>query len=196
MSSSRNPILKPSTLVGVAALLAPAAYLYGRYSSPGLTLLGLGALCGIPVGLFFGAMRGAITSPTATPINTPAVEGALLDEITAELNENKALFEARKGSATLVARLAYVTSFWESAKASGRLFVMQDPHLMSVISLAYYWLDQANHLETLAYDAKNAGTSADSQFTTAKLISEVRLLDGSIEMAINNALNAIAKARV
>lgn len=190
--------LRPVVLMGLLAILAPLSYLVGRYTTPEtpagllraftstLWLVGLGAILGIPVGLFFGAMRSSSTN--ATPVDKAEV----LDQLRTELTENQQLFLARKGSATIVARLGYVTSYWESAQHSGQLSAIARPSQLSRISLAYYWLNQANHLEMLAYDAKNGGVARDPEFTTAKLISEVRLLDEPIEKAITAALSAVA----
>jgi hypothetical protein len=193
--------------LAILALLAPIGYLSGRFSAPivagtpvgpltsGFIVLTLGVMVGIPIGLFFGAIHtpGPAKSSPSTPSqpSTHEMETDILNQLRAELQENLALFEARKGSSTVVARLEYVTSFWQAVKASGRLFVMQDANLMSTVALAYYWLDQANHLEKLAYDAKNSGQVADSQLTTARLIAEARLLDGSIESSLQTAINAL-----
>jgi hypothetical protein len=198
--------LRPGVFVALLLLLAPLGYIAGRISTPvlagtyfefltsGVVATTLGVMIGLPFGLFFGTLRTPrLASPVVhTPAgNTVQMETDILAEIKTELEENKALFEARKGSTTVVARLEYVTTFWDAAKASGRLFVMQNARLMSTIALAYYWLAQANHLEKLAYDAKNSGQVEDSQFTTARLISEVRLLDASLESALNAAIDAI-----
>lgn len=181
----------------IIVVLAPLAYLIGRYTEPSTPagwlrnlattswLTALGALIGIPAGLVLGLRRQPAAAPAA-----PSAE--LLAELRAELTENQQLFLARKGSATLVARLGYVSTYWDSLKNSAALVSAVHPHALSQIGLAYYWLAQANHLETLAYDAKNGGVARDPEFTTAKLISEVRLLDEPIEKALTAALNAIA----
>jgi hypothetical protein len=202
--------LRPAVFAALLLLLAPLGYIAGRISAPvlagtyfeflasGVVATTLGVMIGLPFGLFFGTLRTPhLASPVVhTPAgNTLQMEADILAELKTELEENKALFEARKGSTTVVARLEYVTTFWDAAKASGRLFVMQNARLMSTIALAYYWLSQANHLEKLAYDAKNSGQVADSQFTTARLISEVRLLDASVESALTAAIDVINNHR-
>jgi hypothetical protein len=155
----------------------------------------LGVMIGIPVGLFFGTLRSPRVSPAAANRpNTRAMEHSILEQLRAELAENRALFEARKGSLTMFARIDYISPFWDSVKASGRLFVMPD-QLLSTIATAYYWLDQATHLEKLAYVAKYAAHNPDEGAATADhLIGEARLLDGQIESSLEGAIDAIDHA--
>jgi|GEM_PF-2383479 len=202
-SAARRPQLTPAVMVGLLAVLAPLSYLIGRvstgfiagtylaYLTSGVAASALGVMAGIPIGLFFGSMRSARSHAPAAP-NTSEMERSILDQLRTELIENKSLFEARRGSVTMFARIAYITSFWTSIKASGRLFVMQDAALLGAIATAYYWLDQATHLEILAYEAKyaRAGTEG-SQANATHLISEVRLLDGQIAGALDSAISAI-----
>ncbi|HEY6736605.1 MAG TPA: hypothetical protein VI322_02705 [Candidatus Saccharimonadia bacterium] len=190
-------------ITGVLVIL-PLAYLAGRYgevSSTGwthaiggpLSWAALGALLGLPLGLAVSQLRAQRLRIDQTGQAVTASE--VLDQLQAELVENQQLFLARKGSTTLVARLAYVTSFWDTARVTGQLAGFIPPKQLSAIGLAYYWLAQANHLEQLAYDAKNGGVARDAEFTTAKLISEARLLDEPIEKALTTALGAVADLR-
>lgn len=202
---SRGFQLSPVILVGVAAVLAPLGYLAGRVSTgalqdtayefvaSGLATGALGMMIGIPIGLFFGSLRHGGRSIGAGPnqANTQEMESSILEQIRRELAENQALFEARKGSTTMFARIDYITPFWTSIKASGRLFVMQDAMLLNVIGTAYYWLDQATHLEKLAYEAKYAPAAEGEHATAERLISEARLLDGQIENSLSAAVSAI-----
>lgn len=200
---------RPGNFVGLLALAAPVAYVIGRTDvasstdafqsalSQGLWLSALGVLLGIPVGLYFGTNR-ATPASSSTLVTTSHAGGTAADvmrELATELGENQQLFAARKGKTEVVARLGYVTSYWDTAKAAGRLFVIEDAHLLSQIALAYYWLDQANHVETLAYNAKNSGQTVDAEYTTARLISEARLLDEPLEAALAAAVAAIGKAQ-
>lgn len=205
-SSARSTRLSPAVMLGLLAVLAPLSYLIGRVSTgfvagtylgfitSGVAASALGVMVGIPVGLFFGSLRSPkITAPTAP--NTLQMEESILEHLRSELIENKALFEARRGSVTMFARIAYITSFWTSIKASGRLFVMQDATLLGSVATAYYWLDQATHLETLAYEAKYAHADAEGiEVTATHLINEVRLLDGQVAAALDAALLAIDQA--
>ena len=201
-----NLTRRSAILLASAAVLAPLAYLLGRYGqglpnsawhAPGSLLAagGLGGLLMLPVGLLLGSLRsiGGMT-PATTPNGIPNRRAEILAELRNELVENQQLLAGRKGSLSLVARLDYVTSYWASAQASGQLSGIFRAHQLSEIAVAYYWLDQASHLERLAYDAKNGGTARDPEFTVAKLISEIRLLDEPIERAITAALGAIADA--
>ncbi len=196
-------------LIASLAVLAPLSYLVGRLSAgllaqyyldflgTGLAATSLGVMAGIPIGLFFGSLRsGHVNSPAqAARPNTIEQEHEILAQIRQELAENKALFDARKGSTTLYARIAYITPFWDSIMASGRLFVMQNVELLNTIATAYYWLDQATRIEALAYERKYAPTPSDDPAVAAKLIAEARLLDGQIENSINAALKAIDSAQ-
>ncbi len=196
--------LRPAVLIGLLALLAPLSYAAGRvstvtlahtylaYLGSGVAIGALGAMIGIPIGLFFGSLRshaGSSSAP-ARP-NTIEMERDILSQLRRELVENQSLFEARKGSTVMYARIAYITPFWNSIKASGRLFVMQDAELLNTIATAYYWLDQASHLETLAYQAKYASDNPDSPMIATHLISEVRLLDGQVGSSLTAAIAAI-----
>jgi hypothetical protein len=118
-----------------------------------------------------------------------------LDQLENELRENVALLDSRRGSTGLVARLGYVMAYWPAALGTGQLTGLLNPAQLNQIALAYYWLDQANHLEVLAYNAKNSGQTADPEFTTAKLISEIRLLDDPLAKALDGALAAVGQAR-
>jgi hypothetical protein len=69
---------------------------------------------------------------------------------------------------------------------------MQEPKLLNTIATAYYWIDQANHLETLAYESQyNSTAMVDNQNATTHLIAEARLLDGPLGVALQNAIDAI-----
>lgn len=122
------------------------------------------------------------------------MEHDILAQLRTELTENQALFEARKGSTTMFARIDYVTPFWTAVKASGRLFVMQDAQLLSTVGTAYYWLDQATRLEALAYEAKYSATPEQGTATAEKLIGEARLLDGQLETSLSAAIKALDAA--
>jgi hypothetical protein len=198
--------LRLPVLIGALAVLAPLGYLAGRttadtfagtyyaFLGSGIAVASLGALIGIPIGLFFGSFRAHSVEPPAAPArpNTLEMEREILTQLRRELVENQSLFEARKGSTVMFARIAYITPFWTSIKASGRLFVMQDAALLNVIASAYYWLEQASHLEILAYEAKySKGDETTSPAVATHLINEVRLLDGQIENALASAIAAI-----
>lgn len=118
-----------------------------------------------------------------------------LDQLASEIQENVALLASRRGSTGVVARLGYVIAYWPAALGTGQLAGVFTPSQLSQVSLAYYWLEQANHLEVLAYNAKNSGVAVDGEFATAKLISEIRLLDDPLAKALDGALAAIAQAR-
>ncbi|HEX3082519.1 MAG TPA: hypothetical protein VHQ86_04655 [Candidatus Saccharimonadia bacterium] len=211
MSTPSNPTksfkIRPAVLISLLALLAPVGYLAGRFSATqlagsyiaylgsGVAIGALGAMIGIPIGLFFGSLRAhlAVQAAVARP-NTLKMEHDILTQLRAELVENQTLFEARKGSTTLYARIAYLTPFWTSIMASGRLFVMQDAQLLNTVATAYYWLNQATHLEILAYEAKYADKAADHPMIAAHLISEVRLLDGRLQSSLAEAIAAIDTA--
>jgi len=199
---------RPNVLVGLLAVLAPISYLVGRVSAAtlaqaylsflgsGIAIASLGAMIGIPIGLFFGTLRPQTAeAPAPARLNTLEMERDILAQLRRELAENQSLFEARKGSTVMFARIAYITPFWASVKASGRLFVMQNAELLNTIASAYYWLDQASHLETLAYEAKYGnGDPVASPAIATHLITEVRLLDGQIENALRAAILAIDTA--
>jgi hypothetical protein len=209
-TSTRPVVIKHNRLVmllALAAILAPTTYLLGRlstqflhftwtaYVASGIVAISFGAMLGIPIGLFFGALRPAMTPApasgrSATSGNTLAMEQAILQQLRAELAENQSLFEARKGSTVMFARIDYIMPFWTSIKASGRLFVMQDASLLGIIGTAYYWLDQATHLERLAYEAKYY-PSEDAHASAQRLLTEARLLDGQLENSIAAAISAI-----
>ena len=205
--------LRPAVFVGLLAILAPLSYLAGRVSAAtlantylaflgsGVAVGALGAMIGIPIGLFFGAIRAHVPQnagsarPNTLNPNTLNMEHDILTQLRSELAENQTLFEARKGSTVMFARIAYITPFWTSIKASGRLFVMQNAKLLSTIATAYYWLDQATRLEILAYEAKYGnGDVTTSPGTATHLISEVRLLDGQLENSLAAAITAIDAA--
>ena len=191
-------------MFGALALLAPIAYLIGRIGSDnlsgglskllagGLATTALGVMIGLPIGLFFGVLRRPVQRASAP--NTRAMEREILAEIRRELAEDQALFEARQGSTGMYARIDYISAFWTTVKASGRLFVMPDAQLLRAVAMAYYWLEQASHLETLAYEARYARPDEGDHATAARLISEARLLDGQLESALRSALQAVDKA--
>lgn len=188
-------------VLGLAALLAPISYAVGRLNEGnGLSMLawgGLGMLIGLPLGLAYGSFKAtapvAPAAPAASP-NTREMEKSILEQIRTELAENQALFQARKGNSNMYARIEYLSGFWESIKASGRLFVMQDAALIGSIGGAYFWLAQATHLETLAYEAKYAAGALTGATTAQQLVGEARLLDGQLENALTHALSAIDAA--
>ena len=194
--------LNTTILLGILALLAPLSYAAGRISVVALTHTyvefiatgiangALGVMIGIPIGLFFGSLRHRNTHVVAP--NSRAKERTILEEISRELSEDMALFEARKGSTLMFARIAYVAAFWNSIKASGQLFVMQDARLLSTLATAYYWLDQATRLEALAYEAKYARPEQGDHGVAEHLIIEARLFDGQIETSLRAALDAIS----
>jgi hypothetical protein len=196
VDKARNFRLNPLRVIGVAALLAPLSYAVGRVNTgTELEILawgGLGMLLGLPLGLAYGAFR---QSPAASVSpNTREMEKSILRQLKTELSENKALFDARKGNANMYARIEYLTGFWESIKASGRLFVMQDAALLGTVGAAYFWLAQATHLETLAYEAKYASGALTGPTTAQQLVGEARLLDGQLESSLSHALQAIDAA--
>jgi hypothetical protein len=205
LAKSRGFALHRAQILGLVALLAPLSYFAGRLSmgflahtyvgfiASGAAAGSLGVMIGIPVGLFFGSFRRQV-APAVTSPNTLEMERAILTQLRDELIEDKALFEARRGSTTMFARIEYLTSFWTSIKASGRLFVMQDASLLGSIGAAYFWLDQATHLETLAYEAKYTNDPASGPAVAERLINEARLLDGQLESSMTNALAALDTA--
>ncbi len=135
------------------------------------------------------------TTAPAASVPSAAASTTALDQLENELRENVALLDSRRGSTGLVARLGYVMAYWPAALGTGQLTGLLNPAQLNQIALAYYWLDQANRLEVLAYNAKNSGQTADPEFTTAKLISEIRLLDDPLAKALDGALAAVGKAR-
>lgn len=196
LSKLRRLRLTRLQVLGFAALLAPIAYVIGRLSpADWLIWSGLGAMGGLAVGVALVSLisqpagKAAAVSPT-----TREMEHSILEELKAELSGNLALFEARKGSTTMYARIEYITGFWEAVKASGRLFVMQDAALLGVIGAAYFWLAQATHLETMAYEAKYSDEPEQGAATAQKLVQEARLLDGQLENALNQAITVINAA--
>jgi hypothetical protein len=194
---AKNFRLNPMRVIGVAALLAPLSYAVGRLNvGTELEILawgGLGMLLGLPLGLAYGAFRPQAAAKSAAP-NSQEMEKSILEQLKVELSENQALFEARKGNSNMYARIEYLTGFWESIKASGRLFVMQDAALLGTVGAAYFWLAQATHLETLAYEAKYASGALSGPTTAQQLVGEARLLDGQLENSLNLALKAIDDA--
>jgi hypothetical protein len=204
-AARRGLQLSPLRVFGLVALLAPLSYFLGRLTplvlangyvafwASGVSAAALGTMIGIPLGLFFGSLKGQ-PETTAPEANSTVLEQDILHQIRVELIEDQALFEARKGSTTMYARIEYLTSFWESIKASGRLFVLQDTQLLATIGTAYYWLDQASHLETLAYQAKYAAPADTTALQAERLIAEVRLLDGQLEATLATAVTALNSA--
>jgi hypothetical protein len=205
-----TPSAKPSRLplmIGLLAVLAPIGYLAGRVSTitlahsffsfvgTGLVAGATGMMIGIPIGLFFGSMRPGPSDPTrGSTGNTAQMESDILRQLRDELAQNQSLFNARKGSTTMFARIDYLTAFWDAVKASGRLFVMQDANLLKYISLAYYWLDQASNLEKLAYAAKYAQDNITDPERPARLISEARMLDDQLSFSMSAAIDALDAA--
>jgi hypothetical protein len=178
--------IRPVQLVGLAALLIPAAYIWGRYAVnlslqgpleliiPGLAATSLGALIGIPIGLFFGSAKNPTPpAPIHTHPNMTKQQDKILEQLREELIQNKNLFEARKGNQSFLTRISYLTGFWTAAKSSGQLFVMQEPKLLHTLATAYYTAVINNH---------NA---------TTHLIAEARLLDGPLGVAVQSAIDAI-----
>ena len=201
VKKARNFHLNPLRVLGVTALLAPISYAVGRLNvGTELEMLawgGLGMLLGLPLGLAYGSFKGksvAGSASGAASASTHEMEKAILEQLKTELTENKALFEARKGNSNMYARIEYLTGFWESIKASGRLFVMQDMGLLGKVGAAYFWLAQATHLETLAYEAKYASGALSGPTTAQQLVGEARLLDGQLENSLDHALAAIDAA--
>lgn len=193
--------LDPIKVLGLAALLAPISYAVGRLNPTDLAAFGwsgLGMMIGITLGIAYGSFKTmpaapAAPAPVASP-NTHEMEKSILEQLRTELGENLALFEARKGNSNMFARIEYLTGFWESIKASGRLFVMQDAALIGSVGAAYFWLAQASHLETLAYEAKYAAGALTGPTTAQQLVGEARLLDGQVENSLQHALAAIDQA--
>lgn len=199
--------LKPLQLIGLLAVLAPVAYLTGRFATSfslpdpwtliasGAVATSLGALLGIPIGLFFGGLRGQPAGPPVTHLHHPDTikqQDKILAQLQQELSQNQELFEARRGNSAYLTRISYLTGFWTAVKASGQLFVMQEPQLLNTIATAYYWIEQTNRLENLAYEAQFAGASAtDNQNASTHLVSEARLLDGPLGISIQAAIDAI-----
>jgi hypothetical protein len=182
--------LSITTIVGLAAVLAPLGYIVGRGTADHLAIASLGALLGIPVGLFFGSLRSQLR-PAASL--TAADRATVLAKIAAELTQSQTLFEARKGATNLYARIAYPTPFWAVALASGQIAAITNANTLQAVATAYYWLDQASRLELLAYEAKYAQEPAsDSLIRATHLISDVRLLDGQLEAALSAALAALS----
>jgi hypothetical protein len=197
--------LTPLRSLGLAAALIPVAYLLGRFAitifsgtpwlalAASLTTLALGALLGIPLGLAFGQLSPQ--KPALQPPHHPHTieqQDKILAQLRAELSQNQQLFQARKGNAEVLTRINYLTDFWEAVKASGQLFVMQEPKLLNTIATAYYWLKQANRLESLAYESQyKPSTSPDNQNASTHLIAEARLLDGPLGVALSAAIDGI-----
>ncbi len=201
------PRLRTTHLVAILAVLAPVGYLIGRFSAgalagtyfqfitPVVVATSLGALAGIPIGLFFGSLR---PTPAGLPASHPHLaidnlprEADILAQIKQELSQIKILFDARKGDQTVLARIAYPTEFWDTLKASGQLFVVRNPALLNTIAGAYYWVGQANHLETMAFEARYSAAAVDNQNAYTHLIADARLLDGPLDTSLNAALTAI-----
>jgi hypothetical protein len=195
-------------VVAALALIAPIAYIAGRYSlealasgywsfvTSGVVGAAIGGLVSLPIGLYFGTLAGgaATRSDRAHTYRTDTIthQAHILAQIRQELAEDQQLYNARRGDYATVVRIAYPTPFWTAAKASGQLFVVQSPQLLATMATAYYWLEQANHVENLAYEAKY--TTADGQgsiVASNRLISEARLLDGPLGIALQRALDGI-----
>jgi len=191
--------------LGLAAVLAPVAYIIGRYAttlalpeplaviSQAAVMIAMGVLVGMPIGLFFGRLRPTPITASRRKPNVIVQQDKILEQLKDELIQNKNLFEARKGNQTFLTRIAYLTGFWTAAKSSGQLFVMQEPKLLNTIATAYYWLEQANRLENLAYESQYAPHAVvDNQNATTHLIAEVRLLDGPLSIALQGAIDAVS----
>lgn len=191
-----RPRFNSTLVLGIVALFIPVSYVIGRYAAPTVAVMALGGLIGVPVGLFFGSLRRIPAGHPGTGPrgNTRQMERDILAQLRSELAENRALFDARKGSTTMFARIDYITPFWTSIKASGRLFVMQNAQLLNTVATAYYWLEQGTRLERLAYEAKYAAAPEAGTAEAERLISEARLLDGQIDAALSSAISALDTA--
>jgi hypothetical protein len=192
-------------LVAALAILAPAAYLIGRYaagSAPApwdflastATIIALGSLLGIPIGLFFGSLRSQVPGSIIHHFHPSFVrqQDKILEQIKAELARVQQVFASRRGDATNVTSMQYDTSFWTAAKASGQLFVMQEPKLLATIAEAYHWVEEVNRLEDLAFKSYYLPTvSPDNQNPTANLLAQARLLDGPLAANLSLAIITI-----
>jgi hypothetical protein len=193
-------------LAAALALLIPLAYLAGRYvtsltlPSPwsvitsAATLMALGSLIGLPIGLFYGSLKSQGPSPIIHHFHPSFVkqQDKILEQIKAELQTAHDLFSLRRGDATTTTGLRYDTNFWLAAKASGQLFVMQEPKLLSTIAKAYYWLEEANRLEGLAYESVyKPMVVVDNQNSTTHLLNQARLIDGPLGASLDLATIAI-----
>jgi hypothetical protein len=189
--------------LGAVALLAPVSYLAGRYAvsahvpqpwtfiSIGASMLGLGALMGIPLGLFFGSLRSQ-TGPIIRHYHPSFIrqQDKILEQLRTELSYARDQWRERAGDSISTTAIRYDLSFWNAAKASGQLFVMQEPALLSTIAKAYHWLEEANRIEQLAFEA-NYAPASDNQNATTHLIAQARLLDGAVSSNLDLAIIAI-----
>lgn len=187
----------------LAAALAPVSYLAGRYamSTPlpepwnlvaiSTALVALGALLGIPIGLFYGSLKFQAGGSIVHHYHPSFMkqQDKILEQLKIELLQTKSLLEARRGDAITTTPLRYDTGFWMAVKASGQLFVMQEPELLATIARAYSWLDEANRLEALAFESQNV--PFPNQGTTSHLIGQARLIDGVLTSAVELAVIAI-----
>jgi hypothetical protein len=191
---------------GVIALLVPVAYLTGRYAtgfhlSHGWSLLAnvataiaFGALLGIPIGLFYGSLKSQMPGPIMHHFHPSFVnqQDKILEQIKGELGRNQELLRTRIGDAMSITSLRYDTSFWAAVKASGQLFVMQEPQLLATLARTYYWLEEANRLESLAFESHfSTPVHIENESATTHLLEQVRLLDGVLGTSINAATSAI-----
>lgn len=196
--------LGTAQLAALLVVLVPLAYLGGRFATSwlagtpwvtaaaALSTIALGGLIGIPIGLFFAGIRTPAAPPAEHHPDTIRQQDKILAQLREELMQNQKLFESRQGNDQVLTRISYLTSFWSAVKASGQLFVMQDPALLRTIALAYYWIDQANRLEGMAYEAQyQPSASPDNQNASTHLIAEARLLDGPLGIALQTAIDAI-----
>jgi hypothetical protein len=185
--------------LGLVALLAPVSYAAGRYAvsahvpqpwtfiSIGASMIGLGALMGIPVGLFFGSLR-AQTGPIIRHYHPDFVrqQDKILEQLLSELKHARDQWKTRAGDSTTATALQYDLSFWNAVKASGQLFVMQAPELLSTVAKAYHWLDEANRIEGLAYNASLTDDKA-----ARHLLEQARVLDGAVSANVDLAIVTI-----
>jgi hypothetical protein len=191
---------------GVAALLVPVAYLAGRYATGFhlthgwsilanlATAIAFGALLGIPIGLFYGSLKSQMPGQIMHHFHPSFVnqQDKILEQLKAELSRNQELLRTRIGDAMSISSLRYDTSFWAAAKASGQLFVMQEPELLATLARTYYWLEEANRLESLAFESHfTTPVHIENESATTHLLEQARLLDGVLGTSITAATSAI-----
>ena len=193
-------------IAGVVALLIPVAYLSGRYATGFhlthgwsilanvATAIAFGALLGIPIGLFYGSLKSQTPGPIMHHFHPSFVnqQDKILEQLKAELSRNQELLRTRIGDAMSITSLSYDTSFWAATKASGQLFVMQEPELLATLARTYYWLEEANRLEALAFESHfTTPVHIENESATTHLLEQARLLDGVLQTSIGAATAAI-----
>jgi hypothetical protein len=193
-------------VAGIAAILIPLAYLAGRYATGfhlthGWSLLAnvataiaFGALLGIPVGLFYGSLKSQMPGPIMHHFHPSFVnqQDKILDQLKGELGRNQELLRTRVGDAMSITSLRYDTGFWAAVKASGQLFVMQEPELLATLARTYYWLEEANRLESLAFESHfTTPVHIENESATTHLLEQARLLDGVLGTSLMAASGAI-----